>query len=166
MEIHVNYKKRLLSYDGISFFCIFGRDGVTENKIEGDWKTPTGTFPIRKIYYRNDRIEKLETKIESTPISQDDIWCDDSQTPEYNTITKLPFSGSHENLWRDDELYDMVIVIGYNDKPAIPNKGSAIFIHLIKENMQYTKGCIAIKKEDMLSLIKKITPETKIEISE
>jgi len=164
--LRANYKKRLLSYGGVSFFCIFGRDEVTENKTEGDWKTPIGTFPIRKIYYRKDRIEKLDTKIESTPISQDSIWCDDSQLPEYNTFTKLPFHGSHENLWRDDELYDIIIVIGYNDKPVIPNKGSAIFIHLIKENMQYTKGCIAIKKEDMLSLLKKITPETKIEISE
>jgi len=164
--LKANYKKRLLSLDGVSFFCVFGRDGVTESKIEGDWKTPIGTFPIRKIYYRSDRITKLDTKIESIPLSQNDAWCDDSQSPQYNSLIKLPFSRSYENLWRDDELYDVIIVIGYNDKPVIPNKGSAIFIHLTKENMEYTKGCLAIKKEDMINLLKKIEKDTKIEISE
>ena len=163
-KLCTNYKKRLLSFDGVSFFCIFGRDGITENKIEGDWKTPKGIFTIRKIYYRSDRIAKLDTTIETIPLLQNDAWCDDIQLPEYNSFIKLPFSGSYENLWREDCLYDIIIVIGYNDEPTIPNKGSAIFIHLTKENMEYTKGCLAVNKEDMLSLIKEITPDSKIEI--
>jgi len=160
-------KERLLSDDGVSsFFCIFGKNGVAENKIEGDWKTPTGIFPIRKIYYRSDRIEKIETKIECIPLSENDIWCDDVNKDEYNTLIKLPFEGSYENLWREDELYDIIIVIGYNDNPIIKNKGSAIFIHVAKEDMEYTKGCLALKKEDLLKLIKNIDIDTKIEILE
>lgn len=162
--LRANYKKGLLSFDGISFFCIFGRDGITKNKTEGDWKTPNGIFPIRKIYYRSDRIERIDTKIECIPLSKNDIWCDDINKKEYNTFTKLPFDGSYENLWREDELYDIIIVIGYNDNPIIKNKGSAIFIHVARKDMKYTKGCLALKKEDLIQLIKKIDSNSKIEI--
>lgn len=164
-KVEANYKKRLLSFDRVSFFCVFGKDGITENKIEGDWKTPKGIFPLRKIYYRPDRIERIKTDIECIPLSEKDIWCDDINKDEYNTFTKLPFDGSYENLWREDELYDIIIVIGYNDNPIIKNNGSAIFIHVAKENMGYTKGCLALKKEDMLDLIKNINSNSQIEIS-
>ncbi len=161
-----SYKKRLLSLDDkCSFFCVFGRDGITDNKKEGDWKTPMGTFPIREIYYREDKIKKPETQIKCTPLSKDNAWCDDPSRNEYNTFIKLPFNGSYENLWREDNMYDIVLIIGYNDSPVIKNEGSAIFIHIMKENMEYTKGCLAIKKEDMLHLISKITSKTFIEIS-
>jgi len=163
--LKANYEKRLLSFDDVSFFCVFGRDGVSENKIEGDWKTPKGKYKIRKIYYRQDHIPEIKTEIECIPISKDDAWCDDPLLPQYNSFIKLPFSGSYENLWREDSMYDVIAVIGYNDRPVIPNKGSAIFIHIAKENMEYTKGCLAIKKEDMMELISKINPDTEIEIS-
>jgi len=162
--LEAKYDKRSLSIDGVSFFCIFGRDGVTESKTEGDWKTPKGTFPIRKIYYRQDRIGLLNTKIKCIPLQINDGWCDDPQKNEYNKFIKLPFNGNYENLWRDDELYDIIIVLGYNDSPITPYKGSAIFIHLTKEDMQYTKGCLAIKKDDMLYLIDKIEKNSLIEI--
>ena len=163
--LKANIEKRLLSFGDVSFFCVFGRDGITNNKKEGDWKTPSGTFKIRKIYYRKDRIQKLDGDLEYIPLSVNDAWCDDTEKDEYNTFIKLPFNGSCENLWREDELYDIIIVIGYNDSPIVKGKGSAIFIHLTKENMEYTKGCLAIKKEDMVSLLQKITPQTEIEIS-
>ncbi len=163
--LKANIEKRLLSFDDVSFFCIFGKDGITKDKKEGDWKTPSGTFKIRKIYYRKDRIQKLDGELECIPLYINDAWCDDIEKDEYNTFIKLPFNGSYENLWREDELYDIIIVIGYNDSPIIKGKGSAIFIHLTKENMEYTKGCLAIKKEDMMSLLQKITPQTEIEIS-
>jgi L,D-peptidoglycan transpeptidase YkuD (ErfK/YbiS/YcfS/YnhG family) len=163
--IRAKIKERSLSVDGISFFCVFGRDGVTKDKVEGDWKTPIGTFPIKKIFYRKDKIPNLETQIESTPLSPDDAWCDDIEKEEYNTFIKLPFDGSYENLWRDDDMYDIIIILGYNDEPIIKGKGSAIFIHIAKENMEYTKGCLAIKKEDMLTLVKNISLNSEIEIS-
>ena len=164
-NIIANYEKRLLSIDGVSFFCVFGKDGVTENKVEGDWKTPIGKFPIRKIYYRKDRINKIESEIECISLSPSDAWCDDVNKKEYNTFIKIPFDGSYENLWREDELYDVIIVLGYNDNPIVQGKGSAIFIHISKENMEFTKGCLVINKEDMITLIKKITSKTEIEIS-
>ncbi len=163
--IRLKFKERLLSVDGVSFFCVFGRDGITDDKIEGDWKTPIGTFPIRKIYYRKDKIPNLEAQIECIPLSPDDAWCDDIKKEEYNTFIKLPFEGSYENLWRDDDMYDIIIVLGCNDEPILKGKGSAIFIHIAKENMEYTKGCLAIKKEDMLTLVKNITLNSEIEIS-
>ena len=163
--IRVKFKERSLSVDGVSFFCVFGRDGVVKEKIEGDWKTPIGTFPIRKIYYRKDKIQNIKTQTECIPLSIDDAWCDDIRKEEYNTFIKLPFEGSYENLWRDDDMYDVIIVIGYNDNPIIKEIGSAIFIHVAKENMEYTKGCLAIKKEDMITLVKNITLNSEIEIS-
>jgi len=163
--LKAKYDKRLLSIDGVSFFCVFGRDGVTDKKKEGDWKTPLGTFPIRKIYYREDKIPKLNTNIESIPLLRDDAWCDDPKKEKYNTFIKLPLDGGYENLWREDEMYDIVIIIGYNDAPIIKDKGSAIFLHIAKENMEYTKGCLALKKEDMLYLVQNINSDTEIEIS-
>ena len=165
-KIVAEYSKRLLSIDDVSFFCVFGKEGVTDNKNEGDWKTPTGTFPIRKIYYRDDKISKPNTNnIECTPLSPEDAWCDDTEKKEYNTFVKLPFDGSYENLWREDDMYDIIVILEYNDSPVIKGKGSAIFIHIAKENMEYTKGCLALKKEDMVSLLNKINIDTKIEIS-
>lgn len=164
--LSANYTKRLLSVnDEVSFFCVFGKDGLTNEKIEEDWKTPIGIFPIRKIYYRADRIENIDSKIECIPLSGDDAWCDDIEKIEYNKFVKLPFDGHHENLWRDDELYDIIVVLGYNDSPIIKNKGSAIFLHVAKENMEYTKGCLAIKKEALLKIIESLDPETQIQIS-
>ncbi len=163
--IYANYEKRLLSIDSVSFFCVFGRDGTTENKIEGDWKTPTGNFPIRKVYYRKDRLGELVGDIEYIPLSPIDAWCDDINKKEYNTFVNLPFDGNYENLWRDDEMYDIIIILGYNDDPIIQNKGSAIFIHVTKENMEYTKGCLALRKEDIYFLLNKINSKTRIEIS-
>ena len=165
-KLRAEYSKRLLSIDDVSFFCVFGRDGITENKTEGDWKTPQGIFPLTKIFYRKDRIPNINSSFECIPLSQNDAWCDDINKEEYNTFIKLPFDGSYENLWREDEMYDVIIVIGYNNDPIIKNKGSAIFIHIAKENMEYTKGCLAIKKEDIISLLKIIKKNTEIEISE
>ncbi len=168
MKILAEFNKRSLSFGNenmVSFFCVFGRDGITENKIEGDWKTPIGTFSIRKIYYRSDKIFKLDTKIECISLTKKDIWCDDSTKEEYNTFTRLPFEGSYENLWREDDMYDVIIVLGHNDSPAIKGRGSAIFIHIAKENMKYTQGCLALKKEDIMSLIKEIDSKTKIIIT-
>ncbi len=164
--LEANYVKRLLSTnDGVSFFCLFGKNGITNNKEEGDMKTPTGIFPIRKIYYREDRVGKIEnTTIECIPIEKDSGWCDDVNKDKYNTFVKLPFDGRYENLWREDSSYDIVVSIGYNDSPVLKGKGSAIFLHIARDDMQYTEGCLAIKKEDMLLLLNKISKDTSLEI--
>lgn len=165
-KIEANYGKRLLSInDDVSFFCLFGKNGVTNNKIEGDLKTPVGIFPIRKIYYRKDKMGEIKNEnIECIPIEKNFGWCDDINKDEYNKFIKLPFDGRYENLWREDDTYDVVIVIGYNDDPVIKGKGSAIFLHIARDNMEYTEGCLAIKKDDILKLLKIIDKNTLIEI--
>ncbi len=165
-KIEASYGKGLLSInDNVSFFCLFGKDGITDNKKEGDMKTPTGIFPIRKIYYRKDKIGEIKNEnIECIPIEEKFGWCDDIKKDEYNKFIKLPFDGRYENLWREDDVYDIVIIIGYNDDPVIKEKGSAIFLHIARDNMEYTEGCLAIKKEDMLKLLKIINKDILIEI--
>jgi len=163
-KLRAEYNKRLLSIDGVSFFCLFGEKGITENKIEGDLKTPIGVFKIDKIFYRADKIKELESSIKMIPISKDDGWCDDKNKEEYNSFIKLPFSGRYENLWREGDEYDIIITLDYNTSPIIKGKGSAIFIHVAKEGMDYTEGCLALKKEDLIKLVKKLESESIVEI--
>ena len=106
-----------------------GHNGTKRKKREGDGTTPIGNFMARQILYRPDRISKPITSLPTNALSPDDAWCDDPYRVEYNRMVKLPFSGSHELLWRKDNLYDVILVIGYNDNPARVPYGSAIFIH-------------------------------------
>ncbi|MDP2855844.1 MAG: L,D-transpeptidase family protein [bacterium] len=144
------------------YLCVLGKNGVTDDKREGDGKTPIGCFPLRQVFYRADKIEKPQTKLPIDEIKKDDGWCDDSRLPEYNQKVKLPFDGSHEKLWRDDNLYDIICVIGYNDDPIIPEKGSAIFIHIARPAFTPTAGCVVFRKEDLLEILKDCDSSTKI----
>lgn len=140
--------------------CSIGKNGVIKEKQEGDGKTPVGCFPIREIFYRSDRISKPESILSIQELSPEDGWCDDSKVANYNKFIKLPYSASHENLWREDNLYDIVVVLGYNDDPPIPGKGSAIFMHVAKENYSPTAGCIALNISDLLEIIKTANKDT------
>lgn len=162
MDAIVNGK--VLSYDGTFFNCVIGREGITQNKKEGDWKTPAGIFNIEKIYYRKDRIPELATDFEMIPITKEMGWCDDVSSPFYNQPITIPSTFKHEDMWRDDELYDIVAVLNYNTNPIFPGKGSAIFIHVSRPNMEYTEGCIALAKEDLLLFLTKISRNTAINI--
>jgi L,D-peptidoglycan transpeptidase YkuD (ErfK/YbiS/YcfS/YnhG family) len=145
--------------------CALGRNGIAVDKKEGDGATPAGTYPIRKLFYRSDRVQiPKNIKLPAQEILPDDAWCDDINDPAYNTHVKLPHPGSYENLYRDDEIYDLIVVIGYNDNPPIAGKGSAIFIHVARTDYSPTAGCIALAKADLLEIIKDLTPETKIKI--
>ena len=92
-------------------------------------------------------------------------WCDDPKSKKYNQLIKLPTKYSHENLYRIDNIYDLILVLNYNMKPTIKNKGSAIFIHITRKNYKKTKGCIAIKKDDLILLTKIISKSTKVQIN-
>ena len=89
-------------------------------------------------------------------------WCDDSKSKFYNKQILLPSKFKHEKLYRNDFIYDIIVVIDYNTKPVIKNKGSAIFIHVARNNLVPTKGCVALKKEDLLLLLSIIKANTKI----
>jgi len=153
-----------LSFKGKTYDCAVGKNGFAADKKEGDLCSPIGEFPLRKVLYRADKIDKPETGLLIDAIQQDDGWCDAPNHLEYNQLVKLPFSASHEKLWRDDNLYDVVVVIGYNDEPVERNKGSAIFMHIAKPEYTGTEGCIALKKKDLLEILASVDSETKISI--
>lgn len=142
-----------LTHRDQSFRCAIGKAGIAHDKKEGDHKTPAGTYKLLHLYYRADKIETPPTILPVTEITPDLGWCDDPAYPDYNKAVALPFPGSHEKMWRDDDLYDIVIEISHNHSPSIPGKGSAVFIHIAKEKYEGTEGCIALKKEDLIQLL-------------
>ncbi len=155
--------KQYLIYDDFKFKCCIGKNGLKSRKREGDKCTPKGTFEIGKVYYRSDRIIKPKTKLQTIKITKKMGWCDDPYNKNYNKEIILNKEIKGEKLFRESEIYDILIVIKYNIKKIQRFKGSAIFIHLTK-NYIPTKGCIALKKNDMLILLKLIKPGDKISI--
>ena len=164
MSIILKNKETLILED-FRFNCSVGKNGLTENKFEGDKKTPKGFFEIGKLYYRKDRIKKPYTKLQCISIKKNMGWCDDPKDKRsYNKIIKINKKQKFEKLYRVDNKYDLLIPILYNSKKVIPYKGSAIFIHLTK-NYKSTNGCIALNKNDFLILLKLIKNNTKIRIN-
>tara|TARA_B100000401_G_C52773856_1_gene704642 strand:- start:535 stop:1029 length:495 start_codon:yes stop_codon:yes gene_type:complete len=157
--------KATLIFEDFIFRCSIGKKGLVKKKIEGDKKTPIGTFSLGNLYYRKDRHAKPETKLKCIPINETMGWCDDIKNKKnYNKLIKVNKNIKHEKLHRRDNKYDFVIIINYNTKKIKVGKGSAIFIHLTK-NFKPTLGCIALSKKDLLILLKIIKKTTKIKIS-
>ena len=144
--------------------CCVGKNGIHQNKIEGDKKTPKGIFKLGELYWRPDRVEKPITKLKCIKIRKNMGWCNDSNSGYYNKRIKLPKKIGHEKLFRNDHKYDYFILIKYNYEKVIKNKGSAIFIHLTK-NYKPTAGCIGLSKKDFLILLKLINQNTQILIN-
>lgn len=144
--------------------CVLGKNGTKKDKKEGDGATPLGEFLFRRVYFREDRIgNKLNNlKIPIQKLKKDDGWCDDISSTFYNKYIKLPFEGSHENLWRTDSLYDIIVVIGHNDNPVVKEKGSAIFLHIKSTETKYTAGCIAFSEKDLIEILNNIEDNSKI----
>tara|TARA_B110000971_G_scaffold216582_1_gene251844 strand:- start:1881 stop:2372 length:492 start_codon:yes stop_codon:yes gene_type:complete len=163
--MNIKLKQKFLYFNEYKIKCAIGKRGITSKKIEGDEKTPKGTFTLKSIFYRKDRISSIKTSLKKTIIKKNMGWCDDSSSRYYNRLVKLPFNLSAEKLWLKARVYDVIIIINYNLKPTIKNKGSAIFLHIAKRNYGPTKGCIAITKKDIILLISKINNKTKIKIS-
>jgi L,D-peptidoglycan transpeptidase YkuD (ErfK/YbiS/YcfS/YnhG family) len=144
---------------GASVACALGREGVIEAaaKREGDGKTPLGVWPVRRLLYRPDKGGAPKAALTMAAIRQNDGWCDAPCDPAYNRPVTLPYPVSAEAMWRDDDLYDLVVVLGHNDSPPRSGMGSAIFLHLAKPGYAPTEGCIALSRPDMerfLSLAK------------
>ena len=155
--------KEYLIIDEFKFKCSIGKKGLKLKKKEGDNCTPRGVFKIGKVYYRPDRIKKLDTILKTKVITKNMGWCDDPYNKNYNKEIILNKKNKGEKLFRKDNVYDILIIIEYNTKKTQPFKGSAIFIHLTK-NYSQTKGCIALKKNDLLILLKIIHRKSKIKI--
>lgn len=132
---------------------VVGKNGLTEQKQEGDHATPIGIFPLRKVYYRADRIIKPRTILPVEPLSRLDGWCDDLKHADYNRYIRLPHPARHELLWREDHVYDLIVVIGYNDNPVVSGRGSAIFMHLQRLDQTPTEGCLALSESDLRTVL-------------
>ena len=163
MLIKLKNKETLVIEDFV-FNCSIGKEGTKSNKIEGDKSTPKGLFSLGKFYYRADKVKKPETSLNINTIKKDMGWCDDKTNKKnYNKLMKINKKIKHEKLYRLDNKYDFMIPILYNTNKRVLGKGSAIFIHLTKD-YKGTDGCVALKKQDFLILLKLINPNTKIKI--
>ena len=145
------------------FRCCIGKKGITNNKSEGDQKTPSGLFSLGKVFYRKDRNLKPITKLNVMSIKKTMGWCNDIKSKNYNKLIKINSKIKYEKMYRKDYKYNYVIPINYNTKRTKLGRGSAIFIHLTK-NYSPTAGCVGIKKKDMLILLKLISRKTRIKI--
>jgi L,D-peptidoglycan transpeptidase YkuD (ErfK/YbiS/YcfS/YnhG family) len=148
--------------------CALGKGGVieAEDKREGDGCTPLGLWPMRKVLYRADRGPKPATKLPVTAIARSDGWCDQPDDPNYNRPVRLPYRASAETMWREDELYDLVVVLGYNDSPVRPGRGSAIFLHCARPRFTPTAGCVAIAKLELFGLVTKSRPGDSVAVTD
>ena len=158
-------KSGYLKYKDLKFKCALGKAGIGNKKVEGDNITPNGDFRIVKIYYRKDRVKKLSSKFKLIKIKEKIGWCDDPKSRKYNQLINLPSKYSYETLHRRDNIYDLILVLNYNMKPIIKNKGSAIFIHVAKKNYKKTAGCIALKKAHLINLVEEIKKNTRVKIN-
>ena len=163
--MHIKIKKHRLIYKNYKIKCCFGKAGIKASKKEGDLATPKGIFDLGNLYYRRDKVNKIKCKIKKKVIKKNMGWCDDSSSSKYNQKITFPFKGNAEKLYRRDNIYDLFINIKYNTKPAIKNKGSAIFLHVANYRYKPTKGCVAILKKDFLKILPFINKRTKIFIS-
>jgi len=146
--------------------CALGRSGVVaaDDKREGDGATPLGIWPMRRVLYRPDRVGPPVTALPVAPIAQSDGWCDDPADPNYNRPVVLPYRAGCEAMWREDELYDVVVILAHNDDPPVPGMGSAIFLHCAKPDYSPTEGCVALAKADLLELLKRAAPGDVLEV--
>mgnify|MGYP001281648780 CR=1 FL=1 len=156
--------KHTLQISEFKFRCCIGKKGWTDNKKEGDKKTPKGTYEIGNLYFRKDRQEKPSTLLKCIEIKKGMGWCNDIRFPKkYNKAFKIEKKIKHEKLKRKDYKYDLLIPIKYNFKKPVTGLGSCIFIHLTKD-YKPTAGCIALKEKDFLIMLKLIRKKSKIKI--
>lgn len=155
--------RAVLNAGGMCVPAAVGRTGITTRKREGDGASPAGTWPLRYVLYRPDRVARPTTGLPVRALAQTDGWCDCPGDRRYNRAVELPYGASAEAMWRDDHLYDFVVVLGYNDDPPHPGRGSAIFFHLA-EAYAATAGCVAISRADMVRLLGRCGPGTRLHI--
>ena len=162
--MHIKLINKKILFNNYKVKCAIGKRGISSKKVEGDNKTPRGTFKIQAIYYRKDRMKELKSLIKKKNIRKNMGWCDDSKSRKYNKLIKFPFSYSAEKLYLNSRIYDILIIINFNNKPVKKKKGSAIFIHVAKKRYTPTKGCVAVSKTDIRKIVAGIKKNSKITI--
>jgi L,D-peptidoglycan transpeptidase YkuD (ErfK/YbiS/YcfS/YnhG family) len=138
-----------LTLQNETFRAALGRGGVRMDKREGDGATPAGVLPLRNVLYRPDRGTAPRCAVAVRALTPGDGWCDDPADPAYNRAVRLPIGASAEALWRDDAVYDIIGVLGWNDSPVRPDRGSAIFLHVARDDYAPTEGCVALAPDHL-----------------
>jgi L,D-peptidoglycan transpeptidase YkuD (ErfK/YbiS/YcfS/YnhG family) len=151
---------------GLQARCALGKGGVkpAADKREGDGASPIGVWPIRRVLYRPDRVARPQTALPVDAIRPEDGWCDAAGDPAYNRQIKLPYPASAERLWREDEVYDVLVVLGHNDDPVQDGMGSAIFWHCARPDYSPTEGCVALARDHLLAMLAHAKPGDMVEI--
>ena len=161
---NLEYRGGRLYWSEGSATAAVGRAGVKAEKHEGDGATPAGTYPLVSILYRPDRIAAPVSQLPVKPLAPSDGWVDDPADANYNRPVSLPYPASAEQMWRGDDLYDALVVIGYNIEPVVPGAGSAIFLHIATPDFAPTAGCVAVEREVLLGLLPLLGAGSKIAI--
>lgn len=149
---------------GVCWPCALGRSGRRALKREGDGATPRGAFALEAVLYRPDRLPRPRTGLPLRPIQPQDGWCDAAGDRNYNRCVRHPYAASAEQLWRGDGLYDVIVVLGYNRRPRIKGRGSAIFMHVARPGFQATEGCIALRRAELVRLLARLGRGARIHI--
>ena len=155
-----NRSRGLLRCGALTFPCALGRSGLAWLKREGDGATPAGRYPLLSLIVRRDRLPGPATRVPARAMRRDEGWCEDVTSGLYNRPVRLPSPAGHESMWRDDRLYDIVGVLGWNIRPRVRRRGSAIFLHLCRDGFGPTAGCVALRGNDLKRLLAVIGPRT------
>lgn len=158
MDITVDALARELYWRGTRVPCALGRSGLVHDKQEGDGGTPAGRLALRRVFFRPDRLASPASRLSVHAIDPDLGWCDDQAHADYNRPVRLPHPARCERMWRDDGLYDVVVELGWNDDPVVPGMGSAIFLHVADPDFAPTEGCVALRLDDLLTLLAACRP--------
>ena len=151
-----------LHLGAVHFPCALGRSGRGVKRHEGDGVTPIGRWPVRQVFYRADRGLRPRTKLPVVPMRPWFGWCDAPSDANYNRFVRLPYPTSCERLWRDDDLYDIVAVLGVNDVPRVQGRGSAIFLHIARDDYAPTEGCVALARQHLLMVLERLGPGSEV----
>jgi len=141
-----------------------GRGGIKANKREGDGATPRGRFRLRRLWWRADRITRPRTLLPVRRIKADDAWCEDPADRRYNRPVRLLPGAVGDRLWRNDQLYDLIIELDHNTRPRVAGRGSAVFVHIARPGLQPTAGCVALAANVVRHVVARAGPRTEIHI--
>jgi L,D-peptidoglycan transpeptidase YkuD (ErfK/YbiS/YcfS/YnhG family) len=148
----------------LQFACALGRSGCRVRKREGDGATPIGRWSVLGVLFRADRLRSPRTPLPARPIGNLDGWCDAPHDRNYNRPVRHPYPASAEQLWRQDGLYDVVVVLGHNHRPRVRGGGSAIFMHVARPGYAPTEGCIALQRDHLLRVLERLGRGASVQI--
>ncbi len=158
-RISARHTRGWVEFGAFRWACALGRSGIRTLKREGDGATPRGRHRLLYGYFRTGHFLRVNASLPLKPLKLGQGWCDAPSDGNYNREVRYPYKASAEALWRDDRLYDCIVVLDYNIRPRARGKGSAIFIHVARPGLQPTEGCIAMRKSHLRMLLTHVPRE-------